>query len=446
MRDLRQLAKVVQRLLRKGAHARVIRVLEREHAADIAQMLTWLNPGEVGVLFAEILPLEVIGELLDEVPEKDIPSILGGLSVPRITELLHRLDPADAVFAIGCLDEPQREIVLSNLPSELRILLERIFSYPENTAGRAASPVLVTLNTHMTVQEAIAELRRHSTEDIWDLYIVDPGGQLIGILPVRRILVAPPETPVRELLVEVPVTVGCLASVEEAARACARYDLMAVPVVDDHHNLVGIITVDDVIDIIEEEATEALYGIAGLQSHLRVGSNVKEHLVSRMPWVFLNLFTASMAAFVVGTFEATIAQAAFLAAFMPVVAGMGGNMGTQTLTLVTRGLALGEVAKGSIPRILSRQIIVGVVLGIIVGSIIGLGGWIWKDMYLGLAILLAMIGNFVLGAIIGTVIPVLFEALDRDPAVGSGVLVTAVTDILGFLQFLLLAGLLLGLL
>jgi len=218
-------------------------------------------------------------------------------------------------------------------------------------------------------------------------------------------------------------------------------------VVDEHHNLIGIITVDDVLDIVEEVGTEAMYGIAGLDRHLRVDSPILEHLSTRWPWVFVNLVTATLAAVVVGAFEATIAQAAFLAAFMPVVAGMGGNMGTQTLTLVTRGLALGEVGPGTVRGIIMRQLTVGLVLGIAVGSLMGLGAWLWQDnINLSIAVCLAIIANFMLGALIGIIVPFLFQAVDRDPAVGSGVIVTATTDILGFLQFLFLAGLLLGLL
>jgi magnesium transporter len=444
---MRQLAQVVQRLLHKNARVRVLRLLERVHPSDISQMLDYLRPGEVARLFTEVLSLQRIGEIMEELSEKELLPILKIVTDQRLAEVLQRIDPATAVEVLSLLDRERNETVLGLIKPEARVVLERIISYPEGSAGRAASPILVTLSTSATVQGAIDELRQVGTEDIWDLYVVEPGGQLVGIVPMRRLLVAQPDTEIRELLAEVAVTVESLDPVEEAARVCARYDLMAVPVVDEHHCLVGIITVDDVLDIVEEEATEALYGIAGLETHLRVSSSVKDHLGSRMPWVLLNLVTATLAATVVGSFEATIEEAAFLAAFMPVVAGMGGNMGTQTLTLVTRGLALGEVSRGMVGHILGRQIIVGIVLGVAVGGIMGFGAYLWQDNWLlGLAVLLAIIGTFILGALIGTLVPVVLEAIDRDPAVGSGVIVTATTDILGFLQFLGFAGLLLGLL
>ena len=447
MRDMRQLAQVVQRLLRKNARVRVLRLLERVHPSDISQMLDYLRQGDVTRLFTEVLSLQRIGEIMEELSEKELQPILKIVTDQRLAEVLQRIDPATAVEVLSLLNPERNENVLAIIKPEKRVVLERIIAYPEGSAGRAASPMLVTLNTGATVQEAIDELRQVGTEDIWDLYVVEPGGQLVGIVPMRRLLVAQPDTEIRELLAEVAVTVESLDPVEEAARVCARYDLMAVPVVDEHHCLVGIITVDDVLDIVEEEATEALYGIAGLETHLRVGSSVKDHLGSRMPWVLLNLMTATLAATVVGSFEATIQEAAFLAAFMPVVAGMGGNMGTQTLTLVTRGLALGEVAEGTVGKILGRQIMVGIVLGLAVGTIMGLGAFLWQDnWWLALAVLMAIIGNFILGALIGTLVPVVLDAIDRDPAVGSGVIVTATTDILGFLQFLGFAGLLLGLL
>jgi magnesium transporter len=447
MRDVTQLAKVVQRLLRKNAYARVGRVLEREHPADIPSVLRLLRHSEVSALFTHVMSAELAGEVLEELDENELSSMLASVTADRLTELIQVMDPASAVKLLDEIPKKQRDDVLNHLEPQTRNTLERIFSFPEGTAGRAASPVKFTIGANLTVQGTIATLREAGTEDIWDLYVVDPSGQLMGIVPMRRLLVAQPDTMVRDLLVEVPVAIDSLESVEEAARACAKYDLMAVPVVDEHHNLIGIITVDDVLDIVEEVGTEAMYGIAGLDRHLRVDSPILEHLSTRWPWVFVNLVTATLAAVVVGAFEATIAEAAFLAAFMPVVAGMGGNMGTQTLTLVTRGLALGEVGPGSVRGIILRQLAVGLVLGIAVGSLMGLGAWLWQDnVYLSLAVFLAIIVNFLLGALIGIVVPFVFQAFDRDPAVGSGVIVTATTDILGFLQFLFLASFLLGLL
>lgn len=446
MSDTRQLAQVVQRLLRSGALARARRVLERVHPADLGLMLRELRPGELGRLLTDVLPIESVGALLDDLPPEDLPRILGSLGDAYLAEVLERLDAVSGVRILEGLAEERREAALTHVRPERRAALERTLSYPLDTAGRSAVPVPVRMTPDTTAEEAITALRRMGSEDIWDLYVVAPGGQLVGIVPMRRLVVAHPGKPLSELLVEVPVTVNAHDPVEEAARVCARYDLMAVPVVGEHHNLIGIITVDDVLDIVEREATEALYGIAGLEKNLRVQSGVREHLVTRVPWVVINLITASLAATVVGSFEDAIAKAAFLAAFMPVVAGMGGNMGTQTLTLVTRGIALGEVGRGQVTGILLRQMAIGAVLGIGVGGLVALGSMAWiGDVRLAIAIVGAMVGNFLLGAVVGTMVPVLFEALDRDPAVGSGVIVTATTDVLGFLQFLLLAALLLGL-
>lgn len=433
-----QLAKVVQRLMRSGAYARAQRLLDEVHPSDLARLVPLLRPREVGLLFTEVLPLQITGEVLEELSDKDLERTLITQSDDRVAAILGRLDPPDAVSLLDRLPTDRSEAILSHVPTELGSLLEKILAYPEDTAGRAASPILLALAPETTAEQAIDLMRKTGVEDIWDLYVVEPGGQLVGILPLRRLLVAQPGTIVRELLVEAPVVIDAFAPVEDAARSCARYDLMAVPVVDEHHSLVGIITVDNVLDIVEDEATEALYGIAGLDRQLRVSSLLSEHLTSRIPWVMINLLTASLAAFVVGSFEDTIRQWAFLAAFMPVVAGMGGNMGTQTLTLITRGLALDDVGKGMIMRIVSRQMMVGLTLGITVGALMGTGAWLWQGELLAMTVFFAMVGNFLIGSLVGTVVPIAFDSLNRDPAVGSGVIVTAATDVLGFLQFLAL--------
>jgi len=433
-----QLAKVVQRLMRSGAYARALRLLDEVHPSDLAQLVPLLRPREVGLLFTEVLPLQVTGEVLEELSDKDLERTLSTQSDDRVAEILGRLDPPNAVALLDRLSTIRSEAILNHAPPELRSILERVLAYPPDTAGRAASPLLLALAPETTAEAAIELMRKTGVEDIWDLYVVEPSGQLVGILPLRRLLVAQPHVEVKELLVEAPVVIDAFAPVEDAARSCARYDLMAVPVVDEHHSLVGIITVDNVLDIVEDEATEALYGIAGLDRQLRVSSLLSEHLSSRIPWVMINLLTASMAALVVGSFEETIQKWAFLAAFMPVIAGMGGNMGTQTLTLITRGLALDDVSKALIWRIVGRQLLVGLTLGCAVGILMGLGAWLWQGQLLAITVFLAMIGNFIIGSLVGTIVPIAFDSLDRDPAVGSGVIVTAATDILGFLQFLAL--------
>ena len=446
MADTRQLAQMVQRMLRSGASARVRRMLDRVHSSEVVPLLSQLRPGEVGVLLSDVLPLGRVAEILDELPERELERTLLSLRDERIARVLQRLDSKATAEVLDRVGEERKEPILRHLEPERRAEVERLMSYPDATAGRIAMPVRLSVSVDDSASGVVEKLRSYQDEDIGDLYVTDAGGHLVGLVQMRKLVVAESDTPVRELLVEPPVTISALESREEAARACARYDLLSVPVVDQHHVLVGIVTVDDVFDIIEAEATQALYGIAGLEKHLRVGSRVREHLQSRLPWVLLNLLTASLGAFVVGYYESAIAKAAYLAAFMPLVAGMGGSMGSQTLTLVTRGLALGEVAHGAVTGIVLRQLLIACILGSTVGGLAAAGAWLWvPDLRLAFAVFLGMIGTFVTGALLGVLVPVGIHLLKRDPAIGSGVLVTTTTDVLGFLQFLAVAGWLLGL-
>jgi len=341
------------------------------------------------------------------------------------------------------MPEDRRGAIVERVPAERRAELDRHLRYPPGTAGALMTTRVLALQEGATADSTINEMRRlgDAIEEASYLYVVDDGGRLRGIVPLRRLLAAPPDQVLGELMMEDPVSVSANADQEEVAQLVSKYNLLAIPVLDEGDGrLLGVITVDDVIDVIHEEATEDMYHMAGLSEDERVFSPFGRSVGKRAPWVLVNLATASVAASVVGLFQESIASLVVLAVFMPVVAGMGGNMGTQTLTVITRGLALGELQFSSAMRAIAKQFGVGMTVGALAGLLAGAVAYVWLgNTMLGLVLFLAMMANMALAGLVGAVIPLALKALGQDPALGSGVIVTGFTDIFGFFCFLGLA-------
>ena len=273
---------------------------------------------------------------------------------------------------------------------------------------------------------------------------MDDAHRLLGIVPLLKLVATPPATPVADLMIAEPISVSADADREEAAQLVTRYDLLALPVTDPDERMVGVITVDDVIDVINEEATEDIYHLAGLSEADRVFAAARVSISKRLPWMLLNLGTAFTAAYVVGLFESTLDQLVSLAIFLPVVAGVGGNGGIQTLTVITRSIALGEIEFSSGLRAVGKELWVGLVTGSVAGVLAGLLAFLWQgNPILGLVLLLAMVITMTAASLLGAAVPLLLKGLGLDPALGSGVLVTFCTDALGFFSFLGIATLLL---
>jgi magnesium transporter len=321
--------------------------------------------------------------------------------------------------------------------------VENLLEYPEQTAGRIMNPHVFALAEDMTVGEAITALQSsRDVEMVFYLYIVDARGHLVGVTSLRRLLLVSPETPLKRIMTADPSSARVDTDQEDVARLVASYNLLAVPVVDEHNKLVGVITVDDVIDVIKDEATEDLYRLAGVSSDERVFTPASESLRKRMPWLIVNLATAFLAAAVVGVFQETIAGWVALAVFMPIVAGMGGNAATQTLTVIIRGLALGELTWTNSRKALFKNLLVGVGNGLVTGTIAAVVAWIMNgDFRLGIILGLAMVINLFVAGLVGTLIPLGLKALKIDPALASAVFITTFTDVCGFASFLGLASL-----
>jgi magnesium transporter len=441
-------AEILRKLMRAGATGRVERLVDRLHASDVAQILPELNPGELRTVFDILFSAHRAGRTLRELPSEVLPTILEVLDDARVANVLARLAPDDAVALLHALPEDRRERVTTALPTPRQKELDRLLAYPESTAGSVMTTRFLALRETSTAQEAIDAIRRHTEEEVeqvFYLYVTDDEGRLKGVVPIRKLVSCPPSTPIAAVMIQDPVAVQAMADQEEAAAVVAKYNLLAVPVIDTHRRLLGVITVDDVIDVIHEEATEDMFRMVGLSEDEHVFSPMLASIRRRLPWMVVNLATAFLAAWVVGLFESSIRNVVALAVFLPVVAGMGGNGGTQTLTIITRGMALGELSLDVGLRAVLREVVIGVAIGTAVGLLTALGALLWRGQpMLGLVLLIAMVLNMTVAGLSGAAIPLLLKSLGQDPALGSGVIVTTFTDVCGFFFFLGIATLLIG--
>ncbi|HXG53217.1 MAG TPA: magnesium transporter [candidate division Zixibacteria bacterium] len=429
-------------MLRTATPDRVLRVIGKSHPADIALLFKGLQPPEIRQLFDILFFARRAEKTLKELPPELLPDILALIDDEKVARLIVRADPDDAVTFIDSLPEERRENVLSLLDPDRSAEVRELISYPEDSVGRIMTTDFMALPPETTAQGAIDRIReRGELETFFYLYVVDHAGVLVGVVPIRNLVIAPPDRTLREMMIVDPIKADVMTDKEEAARLVAKYELLALPVVDQEGRLQGIITVDDVIDIINEESTEDMYKMAGLAEEDRVFTPVGRSIRMRLPWTILNLATATLAASIIALFEGTLHELIALATFMPIVAGVGGNGATQTATVIIRAIALGELEFSSAWKAVLRQVSVNVCLAVAAGSVIALAAFLWKgNPILGLVLACAMVLNLGLVAgLSGAVIPLLLKALRFDPALGSGIIVTGLTDALGFLSFLGLA-------
>jgi magnesium transporter len=434
----------VKRLLRMGATANLVNLLQKQHPADLAHLFSELPDKERQSAFTLLaerntkLAMEALSELGPEAGAK----LLADRSAEEIVKLTQELPSDDAAALIDYLPKELASAVLELLQKrpaggDVGDLLE----YKEQTAGRIMNPKVFALSEDMPAGESITALQgSRDVEVVFYLYVIDARRHLVGVVSLRRLLLVSPETPLKRIMTTDLISVRTDTDQEEVARLVASYNLLAIPVVDEENKLVGVITVDDVIDVIKDEATEDVYRLAGLAGDDRVFTKASESLRKRLPWLLVNLATAFLAASVVGLFRNTIDKVVALAIYMPVVAGMGGNAATQTLTVIIRGIALGELTWSNTRKALFKEAVVGIGNGVACGLIGALVAWLFSsDAMLGGILAMAMIINMFVAATAGVLIPLMLRALKVDPALASSVFITTLTDVFGFFSFLGLA-------
>jgi len=430
----------VRRLMRMGATANLVNLLHKQHPADLAQVFTELGEKDRVAAFSLLIERnsKLAMEALSELGPEGGAALLADRSPDEIASLLHDLPSDDAAAIIDNLPEPLSAAVLELIEKRPGDEVGDLLEYDEQTAGRIMNPKVFALSEDMTAAESITTLQgSRDVEMVFYLYVVDARRHLVGVVSLRRLLLVPTSTPLKRIMTTDLTSVRTDTDQEEVARLVASYNLLAIPVVDEENKLVGVITVDDVIDVIKDEATEDVYRLAGVAGDDRVFSTPMESLRKRVPWLEVNLVTAFLAASVVALFEGKIKDLPVLAVFMPVVAGMGGNAATQTLTVIVRGIALGELTWANSRQALIKEAAVGIGNGVACGLVGALVVWIWKgDWVLGLILCAAMIINMFVAATAGTVIPLALRAMKVDPALASSVFITTLTDVFGFASWL----------
>ena len=431
----------VKRLQRIGATANLLNLLQKQHPADLAEVLGDLRPLERRSAFDTLLghnsrlAMEALSELDREVG--------AALLVDRPAEVLARLFPElpsdDAAALIDQLPEELAASVLELMRESGEV--QHLLGYDDRTAGRIMNPEVFALSEDLTAGEAIQALPgSRDVEMGCYLYVVDERRHLVGVVSLRRLLLVSPETPLKRIMTTELIRARVDTDQEDVAREVADYNLLAIPVVDGENKLAGIITVDDVIDVIKDEATEDILRLAGVSADESVATSPFEAWRKRLPWLAVNLATAALAALVVQRFEATIDRVVALAAFMTIVASMGGNAATQTLTVIVRGIALGELTWGNSWRALRKETLVGLANGVVFGIAgAGIAWWVVGNPYFGAILALAMVVNLIVAAFAATLIPIALRALKVDPALASAVFITTLTDVFGFFAFLGLA-------
>lgn len=417
-----------------------VSILLQLHPVDQADVFNLLDDAEQDVMLP-LLGITAAADLLEELEDEDVLEAVESLTPERLADILDEMEPDEAADLLGDLPPDQVSEALAQMDDAEEVI--PLLGYPDETAGGLMTTSYIALRRETTSEEAIQFLRQISPEaEIpYYLYVVDRDNHLTGVVGLRELIITKPDTSMGSIMDhEVIHTTGGVDQ-EVAARVMSRYDLAALPVIDDLHRLIGVITHDDIVEVLEDEATEDIYLLANVSdSDLEPQSPIKEQLRGRLPWIYLNTVTALFAAWIISNFEGLIAQVAILAAFQSVVAGLGGNTASQNVAMIVRSLALGKIEPSRIWRVLARQVYVGLLQGIAVGIVIGVGVSLWRgNPYLGLIIGLAMVGNMIVAGIMGTIVPLGLRAIGQDPALASSVLVTAATDSCGFLIFLSLA-------
>ncbi len=435
----------IEDALEQGDSDAVHALLNPLHAADIADLLEQLTSGQRESLIAVIgdnLDSEVIS-YLDYAVREDVVDIL---NAEQIATIVSDLDSDDAIDFIEDLDEDEQREVLRTIPEEERALYEQSLTYPDDSAGRLMRHEVVTVPLYWTVGDTIDYMRSEDSDlpdDFYNIVAIGPNRAPVGLLQLSKLLRTRRPTPIADVMEEEPKLIPVTMDQEDVAFLFRQYGLVEAPVVDDEGRMVGVITVDDIVNVLDEEHEEDILKLGGVQSD-DFYSDVKKTTRLRFSWLLVNLLTAILASAVIAMFESTLERIVALAILMPIVASMGGNAGTQTLTVAVRALATNELTAGNAVRIIYKEVLVGGVNGILFAILIGGLAWAWfGDPLIGIVIASAMVINLLVAGLTGTLVPIFLDRIGVDPAIASTVVLTTVTDVVGFFAFLGLAAMIL---
>ncbi len=422
--------------------AAAVAIIESLRPADQADLVEELSGEDQVALFSELPPADS-ANVLEEMEDEDAAALAERLPVSDLADILDEMEADEAADVLGDLPPERAAEALREMEDVTDVL--PLLQYADDTAGGLMTPAVITLRQDWTAQQALEEIRRAGpdADHAYYLFVVDDKGILLGVVGLRELVVAPPEMPVGEMMDPNVIAVPVTADQEDCARILSRYGFLALPVVDEEGRLVGVITADDLFEVAEDEATEDMYRMVGISGEEKVLGPLRDSVFRRLPWLAVNMLTLLIAITVVDAFEAVIAGMVALATFLPLVSGEGGNAGSQTATVVVRGLALGEIELRDGLRALRKELAASLINGVIIGLGTGLVAYLWQgEAVIALAIVIAMILNFLAAAVAGVAVPLGLKWIKVDPALASAAFVTAVTDTLGFLFFLGTASLL----
>lgn len=432
----REVLEDARSLAHAGEWAKLVSLVTSLHPADLAELVLDLNEGERRDLLSH-LPTDVVGQLFEFVEDDDLRDLIRGIGIEELPAVLDEVEDDVVADVIQQLEPEQQAETLAQLDRGEDVA--ELLQYREESAGGLMSRGFVALHQDITVQQAIDYLRvlRPPADRAYYLYVIDADRKLQGTVSIRDLLVSAPRTPLAEITQRDVHAVSTTTDQEEAARTLQKYNLLAIPVVDEQGVLEGVMTADDLIDVLQEEATEDMYRMVGLAEEETVLSPVRRSVRRRVPWLLVNLATAFLAALVVAPFEHTIAKAALLAAFMPIIAGHAGNTGTQAVTLVVRGLALGQIKPSDWLDVLRKELAFGVIHGLLAGGLTAILALVLSENpWLGVVVFVSLLLNVIVAGVFGALIPLTVRRLGGDPALASSIWLTTFTDVIGFLMLL----------
>ena len=433
-----------RRLLRRHAETNILKLIDKTHPADLALLFRYFNENEQDEIFSKLKPSEKTAEFLNDLDELIGIRILENESHERIASILEHASSNEQAYLIGLLDEKYASSVIDLLQADKQEELEEMMAYPEDSAGILMYTDVFTLHEETKARDAINALQdQEDAEMVFYLYTLDDEGRLTGVISLRDLVTTPGDTKLKDIMSKQIHVVRPETDQEEVARIVSQYNFLAVPVVDSDDRLLGIVTVDDVVDIIREEATEDFLQMvgAGKDREILLKSSW-ENARMRLPWLFASWVGGIMAAFIIGIFDNVLQSTIALAAFIPVIMGMGGNIGTQSSTIIVRGLATGRVSIENSMRILFKEIRVGLMLGILYGLLLGVFAMLkFLDVspMLGVVVGVSICISMIIAATIGSLVPLILNRFEIDPAIATGPFVTTSIDILGVACYFLIA-------
>ena len=438
-----------RRLLRRQAKTNLIKLTRKTHPADLAILFRHFTLEEQTEIFALMKENEHTAEFLTELDDSLVSELLSNENLERIASIIEKAPTSDQSGILNLLKEEKAQSVIELLNIDEQEEIAEIMGYPEDSAGSLMNTEVFTLHESITAGDAIKTLQdQEDAEMVFYLYITDDDDRLVGVISLRILTTTPPATTLKDIMIKNVHTIRPETDQEEVARIVAQYNFLAVPVVDSESHLLGIVTVDDVVDVIREEATEDFLQMAGAGKDREILLKSSwESAKTRLPWLFASWIGGVIAAYLIGVFEDMLENIIALAAFIPVILGMGGNIATQSSTIIVRGMATGRVNIGGEIKLILKEMKVGIILGALYGVLLGVfAKYIFADSHtnLGIVVGLSICVSMLVAATVGTVIPLLLRKLDIDPAVATGPFVTTSIDILGVLFYFLIAGLFLS--